>query len=243
MGVPSRVRLIAVTAIVAIGSFPASAAVAQIPPKGGQAQSPIDVRVEDVTFVDELPEIRFRYPDVSLEVINLGSPDPEATIRAVVSSPAAIRVSGTLYRLTQFHFHTPSEHRLGGQGLPMELHLVHESNAGELLVLGVFIEPGRGHRELRRIFRNLPADESETRSIEGFDLDDLIPDDDETYRYDGSLTTPPFSEGVRWIVFAEPLEMSQKQIAKFQALFPNGNAREPQPLNDRAILSDVQPPC
>jgi carbonic anhydrase len=57
------------------------------------------------------------------------------------------------------------------------------------------------------------------------------------------LTTPPFSEGVRWIVFAEPLEVSQKQIAKFQALFPNGNAREPQPLDDRVVLSDVRPPC
>jgi carbonic anhydrase len=177
MRVPSRTRLIAATAIVAIGSVPASAAVGAIPPKGGQAQSPIDIRVEDVTFVDELAEIRFRYPNVALEVINLGSPDPEATIRAVVNSRAAMRVSGTNYRLSQFHFHTPSEHRLDGQGVPMELHLVHESDAGELLVLGVLMEPGRGHRELRRIFRDLPAD-AEARTIEGFDLDDLIPDDD-----------------------------------------------------------------
>jgi carbonic anhydrase len=121
----------------------------------------------------------------------------------------------------------------------LELHLVHEARRGELLVLGVFIEPGDRHCELRRIFRDLPADETETRMIRRFDLDELIPDDDDTYRYDGSLTTPPFSECVRWIVFDEPLEMSPDQIAAFQALFPEGNTRMPQPLNDRPILSDA----
>ena len=172
-------------------------------------------------------------------MINTGSPDHEATVRAVVNTTATIRVEGVAYRLTQFHFHTPSEHLLDGEEFPLELHLVHEASSGDLLVLGVFIETGDRHRELRRMFRDLPADETETDTIKHFDLEELIPDDDDTYRYDGSLTTPPFSEGVQWIVFDEPLEMSPDQIAAFQALFPDGDTREPQALNERAIVSDA----
>ena len=225
-------------AILAIGALAATTAVAA-EPESGDSQSPIDIRDENVTFVKHLPKIHFRYPDASLEVINTGSPDHEATIRAVVNSPESIRVDHTTYHLTQFHFHTVSEHRLNGEVFPMELHLVHETDDGQLLVLGVFIEAGHVNRELQRIFRDLPADESETRSINDFDLDDLIPNDRDTYRYEGSLTTPPFTEGVNWIVFDEPLQMSQGQIDAFRELFPEGNTREPQPLNDRPIMSDA----
>ena len=233
------VRRVAFAVILALGVLPATSTIATAAQEGGGSQSPIDVRDGDVTFVDELPAIRFHYPDATLEVINTGSPDHEATVRAVVNTTATIRLEGVTYRLTQFHFHTPSEHLLDGEEFPLELHLVHEASDGALLVLGVFIEPGHRNRELRRMFRDLPADATETSTIRHFDLDELIPDDDDTYRYDGSLTTPPFTEGVRWIVFDEPLEMSPDQIAAFEALFPDGNTREPQALNDRPIVSDV----
>jgi carbonic anhydrase len=225
-------------AFVAIVMLPVAAAAETA--VGGESQSPIDIRREDVTFVDELPDIRFGYAKESLDLLNTGSPDPEATVRALVNSPANLHVKDETYRLLQFHFHTPSEHRLDGEAFPMEMHLVHQADDGEQLVVGVLIEAGHRHRELSRIFRDLPADETETRAIDRFDLDELIPDDDATYRYEGSLTTPPFTEGVQWIVFDEPLELSSRQIAAFQALFPAGNAREPQPLNDRPILSDVE---
>jgi carbonic anhydrase len=151
-------------------------------------------------------------------------------------------VSGKRYRLSQFHFHTPSEHLLDGEAFPMELHLVHQANDGELLVLGVLIELGDRHKELKQILRHLPADTGETRKASRFELDEIIPRDRRTYRYEGSLTTPPFTEGVRWVVFDQPLELSERQIAAFQELFPDGNAREPQPLNDRTILSDLGGP-
>jgi carbonic anhydrase len=96
--------------------------------------------------------------------------------------------------LTQFHFDTVSEHRLNGEEFPMELHLVHEADDGRLLVLGVFIEAGPLNPELQRIFRDLPADETQSRMIDRFDLDALIPHDRDTYRYEGSLTTSPFTE-------------------------------------------------
>ena len=205
MSVRSLARYGVLAAVLAIGSLPATAAAGQGTGAVGDAQSPIDIRREDVTFVHHLPDLRFQYPKASLEVINTGSPDPEATIRAVVNSAATLRVNEKTYHLTQFHFHTTSEHRLNGKVFPLELHLVHESTDGALLVVGVFIEVGHRNSELQRIFRDLPADETQTRVISRFDLDELIPDDRDTYRYEGSLTTPPFTEGVQWIVFDKPL--------------------------------------
>jgi carbonic anhydrase len=233
------VRRAAFAGILALSALPATATVRGESSDGGDSQSPIDIRDSDVSFVDELPDIRFLYPDALLEVINTGSPDHEATVRAIVNTTATIRVEDVTYRLTQFHFHTPSEHLLNGEEFPLELHLVHDAGSGDLLVLGVLIEVGDRHRGLRRMFRDLPANSTETNTIKHFDLDDLIPDDDGTHRYDGSLTTPPFTEGVQWIVFDEPLEMSDDQIEAFQELFPDGNTREPQPLNDRPIMSDA----
>jgi carbonic anhydrase len=222
-----------------IGLLSASSPVLSGSPAGGDAQSPVDIRRRDVTFVGRLAAIRVRYPRSSLEVVNTGSPDQEGTIRSVVKSPARILVKGNAYRLEQFHFHTPSEHRRGGEEFPMELHLVHAARDGRLLVLGVFLEFGEHHRTLRRIFRRLPADPGGTRTIIRFNLEALLPSSDRTHRYWGSLTTPPFTEGVRWIGFREPLEMSARQIARFEGLFSAGNAREQQPLNDRPIRSDL----
>jgi carbonic anhydrase len=230
--------VVAVT--VAMAMFPTTAAATEgSSAEAGASQSPIDIRTSAVTFVDDLPSLNFRYHTVPIEVVNTGSPDPETTIRGEVESGATLRSNGKSYSLLQFHFHTTSEHRLDGEVFPMEMHLVHQAEDGEQLVIGVWIEAGDRNRDLAPIFADLPADETEMLTIHRFDLDELIPDDDDTYRYQGSLTTPPFTEGVQWIVFDEPLEMSPGQISSFQALFPEGNSREPQPLNDRPILSDV----
>ena len=155
-------------AVLAIGSLPATAAAGQATGAVGDAQSPIDIRREDVTFVHHLPDLRFQYPKASLEVINTGSPDPEATIRAVVNSPATLRVNEKTYHLTQFHFHTTSEHRLNGKVFPRPsctwcMRPAH----GALLVVGVFIEVGHRNSELQRIFRDLPADEQTRLSSAG----------------------------------------------------------------------------
>ena len=230
----------AVAVTVAMAMFPTTAVASGGPSvEAGASQSPIDIRTGDVTFVDDLPRLKFRYHTVPIEVVNTGSPDPETTIRGEVDSGATLRLNGKDYSLLQFHFHTTSEHRLDGEVFPMEMHLVHQAEDGEQLVVGVWIEAGDRNRDLAPVFADLPADETETLTIHRFDLDELIPDDEDTYRYQGSLTTPPFTEGVQWIVFDEPLEMSPGQISSFQALFPDGNVREPQPLNERPVLSDV----
>ena len=172
---------------------------------------------------------------------NTGSPDEEATVRANVPRGAAfITLRGTRYDLQQFHWHTPSEHEVNGRRNPMEMHLVHAAADGSLLVIGAFIEQGRTNRTLETIFDDLPEHEGDTRDVAGVRIDRLLPHDRSSYRYMGSLTTPPFTEGVRWIVLAHPITLSRHQIDAFRELFEEGNSREVQPLNGRKVLSDAR---
>lgn len=208
-----------------------------------QEQSPIDLRAEDAVLVhaNELARLHFDYSSrATLEVVNTGSPDEEATIRANVPAGAGrLAVEGVAYDLRQFHWHTPSEHRVEGEEFPMEMHLVHEGPGGSLLVVGIFLRRGHRHGELEKIFADLP-EEGDPTSVPGFKLSRLLPGDRRSVRYRGSLTTPPFTEGVSWVVLADPLEVPGQLIAAFQALFPDGNSREPQPLNGRTPRTDAK---
>lgn len=211
-------------------------------PAPGAEQSPIDFREDEITFVDELPRLDFSYPrktDVTL--VNTGSPDEEATIRAdVPAGTAFLTVGGARYELLQFHWHTPSEHEVEGRRTPLEMHFVHRAADGSLLVVGVFIDEGRKNQKLEGIFGTLPEHEGETATVARVKLESLLPRERESFRYDGSLTTPPFTEGVRWIVLAEPISVSERQVDAFQELFEEGNSREVQPLNGRVVSSDVE---
>jgi carbonic anhydrase len=220
------------------GAVPASSDAVPVP---GNAQSPIDLRERDITFVRKLPPVRFNYPrtaDVTL--VNTGSPDENATVRADVPAGAAhIVLGGARYDLLQFHWHTPFEHELEGRDTPLEVHFVHRRADGSLLVVGVFIERGRRSRELAPIFSDLPEHAGETGDLTDVKLRDLLPAERDSFRYEGSLTTPPFTEGVQWIVLADPITLSKRQIQAFRELFEEGNSRETQPLNGRTVLSDA----
>ena len=204
-------------------------------------QSPIDIRPENARF-SALPALDFHYSSsTSLHAVNTGSPDEHASIRAdVPASAASLTLSGDTYDLLQFHFHTPGEHRLNGHEFPMEMHMVHRDSNGHLLVVGRWIEEGAANLTLDPIFSHLPELPTNTLDVSNFDLSALLPADLSSFRYDGSLTTPPFGEGVQWIVLNDPLEMSADQIHAFEHIFHEGNSREPQPLNGRIILTDVQ---
>lgn len=212
-----------------------------IPVNAQVEQSPIDIRSENAIYT-ALPELQFSYSaSASLNVINTGSPDENATIRAdVPSSAASLLVSGVTYDLLQFHFHTPAEHWLNGKEYPMEMHMVHRDSSGNLLVVGRWIEEGSANSLLDPIFSSLPENSGETLAVDNFDLSGLLPADLSSFRYDGSLTTPPFAEGVQWVVLSTPLEMSLEQILAFEELFEEGNARLPQPLHGRLIATDVE---
>jgi carbonic anhydrase len=222
-----------VPAFLAVRSAPAVPAAFE-----GTSQSPIDLREELVTFVADrdLADLKFRYPHrIDLDVVNTGE-----TIRADVPEGAAeLRVGRKTYGLLQFHFHTPSEHLVDGAHAPLEMHLVHSAADGELMVVGVFLEEG-GEHELDQLLATAPEEEGLSEELDGFPLRTLLPDDLASFRYSGSLTTPPFTEGVRWAVLAEPMELSEASLERVRELFPEGNARDVQPLNDREILSDLE---
>ena len=117
--------------------------------------------------------------------------------------------------------------------------MVHQLLTGEYLVVGRFLETGSFNPLIDSIFSNLPTTTGSTFNLPSFDLTGLLPSDLSSYRYTGSLTTPPFTEGVNWIVLAEPLQLSPGQIDQFRALFPSGNFREVQDLDGRIITTDV----
>jgi carbonic anhydrase len=139
----------------------------------------------------------------------------------------------------QYHFHSPSEHTVKGQHHPMEMHLVHKSADNKLAVIGVFIDEGAHNAAFDPIWSNLPDTKGEEVHVENVmvDVNQLLPASMESYRYDGSLTTPPCSEGVKWIVMTTPIQMSAEQINAFRAII-SGNNRPVQPLNSRVVETD-----
>jgi carbonic anhydrase len=141
------------------------------------------------------------------------------------------------YELLQLHFHAPSEHTIEGVHYPVEMHLVHKSSQGELAVLGVFFEEGDHHAALDSLTQNLPAQEGEAFEPEGVSIDvsDLLPETGSFYRYPGSLTTPPCSEGVLWTVLIDPVEISEEQCSGFTSALGRNN-RPVQPLHEREVM-------
>jgi carbonic anhydrase len=219
---------------------PLPAALAALP-----QQSPIDITSQNTQF-QALPPLQFNLSsDTTLSVINNGSPDVFATAaRAIVPVGAgSVTLSGDTYNLAQFHFHTPAENLVNGHTYPMEMHMVFTDASKHILVVGRWVDAADinhpAQTSLDPIFSDLPADKTQTHVFSHFDLNTLLPSDMGSFRYDGSLTTPDFDEGVKWVDLAQPLYMSEANINAYSSLFPNGDAREIQDLNGRIVLTDV----
>jgi carbonic anhydrase len=147
----------------------------------------------------------------------------------------------TTYELKQFHFHTPSEHKVDGQGQAMELHLVHMSAEGAIVVIGVLLAEGAENAGLKAVFEAMPVMAGPEQEVTGsVDPNALLPAVRTTYRYMGSLTTPPCTEGVHWVLMTQPAEVSSAQVAAFRTIFAL-DARPVQPLNGRAVEEDTTP--
>lgn len=198
----------------------------------GSRQSPIDLRNPRSA---SLPSITFNYRPTPLNIHNNGH-----NIEVASSGENWIEVGGERYSLLQFHFHAPSEHTVEGRSFDMEMHLVHRNEEGAIAVIGVLIERGSRRIAFDPVWAHLPQTPGEMKRIEGVTVNpgDLLPVDTRAYRYDGSLTTPPCSESVMWIVIATPIEMSEAQIAAFTAIVPKNN-RPVQALNGREIHIDA----
>jgi carbonic anhydrase len=209
----------------------------------GRLQSPIDLG--GASTGDDFP-IAFDYVETSLRIAHnqhtVGVLNNGHTIQVTYDAGSEITLGGVAYGLEQYHFHAPSEHAADGRQFSMEIHLVHQSADRALLVVGVLVEEGAHNPAFEPVWANLPGAPGDAKHLAGVmvDVDDLVPDDRRAYRYLGSLTTPPCSEGVRWVVLATPVELSPEQVAEFTAIVPPNN-RPLQAANGRAVLRVAAP--
>ena len=187
----------------------------------GQRQSPVDI---DISTAVEAP-VAFNYRPIPIDLGNNGR-----TVQQTDHGRCHLTLNGTDYGLLQFHVHTPSEHTHRGRHYPMELHLVHRSSQ-DLTVVSVWIMPGAEQPELARLARLLPPPGQTSRSAVRINPELLLPTDRRLVQYSGSLTTPPCSENVTWLVMATPIEASLAQIETFHRRLGN-NARPLQRTSD-----------
>ncbi len=206
----------------------------------GKSQSPIDI---EKTVKANLPALTADFKPAAIKIIH------HEHIADVVNSGHSIQVNYTegdeltigdaKFALLQYHFHGPSEHTIGGKHYPMEMHMVHKSADGKLAVIGVMIEEGKHNSAFDPVWSNLPKARGTEYHLEHVkvDVNNLLPARKTTYRYDGSLTTPPCSEGVKWIIMTTPIQLSAKQVSAFRAIM-TGNNRPVQLLNGRLVATD-----
>jgi carbonic anhydrase len=205
--------------------------------RDGVEQSPIDltgaVPIEDAGIERWLGTavLTFEQRARVMDLVDNGH-----TIQITNDVPMALDMRGVHYELVQFHFHAPSEHTIDGEHAPLEAHFVHKSAAGELAVIGVLVEEGTYDVLWDPIIGALPEGPGDARHLEDLDLDmrELRPLPSRYYRYEGSLTTPPCSEGVQWIVMAEKRQISPEQMVAMVSHLHDNN-RPVQPLGERQI--------
>ena len=196
----------------------------------GNQQSPIDLSSHVPSVLYDL-EVHWR--PAEFQVVNNGH-----TIQANGGAGSHVMLGGLRYELLQFHFHAPSEHTVDGRPYAMECHFVHKTENGGLTVLGVFMTPGAEHAELVKVWSAMPTEHGgKTLSDGPVNHRRLLPASAAVYRYAGSLTTPPCSEVVNWVVYRDPIEVSREQIQQFTKLYP-ANARPVQALNRRFVLGN-----
>jgi len=195
--------------------------------ESGQAQSPVNI--DKYRPADLLP-LGIDYKTTPLDVVNTGH-----TVQMFFEPGSKLTVGGREYGLYQMEFYTPSEHYLNGAPYPMEMQFVHQAADRSLGIVSVFVKVGEHNKYLQGLWDNIPMS-GERRKVERVKLSaqDLMPEDKAYYTYEGSLTVRPCMEGVQWYILKNPIEMSVKQLRKFEEMFPR-NARMIQPLNGRIV--------
>ncbi len=201
----------------------------------GLHQSPIEV---GSAVPADIGNLTFAYQPGSASMVNNGH-----TVQVDITEAGGIVLDDHEYDLAQFHVHAPSEHTVSGRALAMEIHFVHKDADGKLAVVGVFVEEGTASNPAANaLVVGVPSESGATTELtEPFDPTTLLPAaaGRAAIRYDGSLTTPPCTEGVEWSVLNGTITMSAEQIETFKAAFPEPNARPVQPLNERTVSFDV----
>jgi carbonic anhydrase len=195
----------------------------------GKLQSPIDIRGAKAA---DLPPIKFDYKPSALKVIDNGH-----TVQVNYAPGSAIEAGGKRYELVQFHFHKPSEEKIDGRAHDMVVHLVHKGADGKLAVVAVLLDKGgAASPTIDAVWSALPKEKGKEAAPANATIDvaKLLPAQKGYYAFEGSLTTPPCSEGVKWMVLKTPVKIDNAEIAAFGKLY-SMNARPTQPLNGRSL--------
>lgn len=197
--------------------------------QSGKNQSPVNIH--HALHTRNITPVHLDYHHAQGQVVNNGH-----TIQFNLASNQFIEIGGVRYKLIQLHFHSPSEHKIDGKLFPMEMHLVHQNADGQLAVVAVMFEEGKQNSALDRLWQAVPKNQSEDGPLpNGLDLAQLLPKEKDFYTLNGSLTTPPCSEGVRWVIMQTPMSLSDEQLKQFNQFY-HGNNRPVQPINARYIL-------
>jgi carbonic anhydrase len=196
----------------------------------GLNQSPVNITS---SIEADLAPIGFNYTTGAKEILNNGH-----TVQINVENGNDITIDGKKYNLIQLHFHTPSENQINNKSFPLEAHFVHADKDNNLAVVAVMFEEGLENKQLAKIWANMPMKKDE--KVDGKDkldnLNDLLPKEQSYYRFNGSLTTPPCSEGVKWLVLDTPLTISKEQVEQFSHAVHGKNNRPIQPIKARIIV-------
>lgn len=198
----------------------------------GRQQSPVDITGATRPHPDRL---RFNYAPSALKLVNTGR-----TIQVNYDPGSYLTIGNRRYDLLQFHFHSPSEHTIDGQVYDMETHLVHRSADRQLAIVAVLMAVGEENATIQTLWDHLPSREGVDTALRGgtIDVQAWILPKMTYYAYSGSLTTPPCSEGIQWIILRTPMPVSAAQVGTFTAHFPR-STRPVQPLNDRVLFEGV----
>ena len=195
----------------------------------GKNQSPVNLTG---MIESDLHPLTISYKSGGDEILNNGH-----TIQVNYKPGSTIKVNGHEFELTQFHFHSPSENTIEGNSYPMEAHLVHADKEGNLAVIAVMFNTGEKNAALETVWAHMPENAGgKAIFTESVDAKILLPNDRDYYRFNGSLTTPPCTEGVWWLVMKDFQAASKEQIDKFTKIMHGPNNRPVQTTNARAIL-------
>ncbi len=195
----------------------------------GKNQSPINL---SGMISAKLPAIKFTYTTAATEVLNNGH-----TVQANFAPGSTITVAGHEFELKQVHFHAPSENWIDGKSFPMEGHLVHADKDGNLAVVAVMFKDGKDNPAIAKLWGQMPAKAGDKEALKAqLKADELLPKNRAYYRFNGSLTTPPCSEGVMWLVMKTPVSAGKEQVEAFAHTMHHPNNRPVQTLNARPVL-------
>jgi carbonic anhydrase len=194
----------------------------------GSQQSPLDI---GATIKAQLSPLQIAWAKQGDTIVNNGH-----TIQVNYAPGSTLTVGADEYNLLQFHFHQPSEHTIGGKIFAMEAHFVHRNDAGVFAVVGVLMTTGKPNAAFAKLVATMPtAENAQAKADAGIDPNGLLPAERDYYFYQGSLTTPPCSEVVNWLLLTNPIEVATADMAAFAKLYPI-NARPVQKSNRRFVL-------